>query len=273
MHNKKCSAFLFSLVFAVVLFTVSCYSAGNGKQQSSRDNPSVTDKPTDYSQLALHNNLVIIGAAPRYLNRDDSVKAALNDAARKLSFFYSVSGSSESLQRIGSTSLDVEFGSSYQLQFDSNLDNYLEMLEYDVKNDVFESNNAVFITTRVTSDILMPAFRGNSASGTRPGWIDSPPSHISGFITGVGLSGRLVSHCDTVVRSYEKAVIAIIESISVSIHNEHMLNQDNSVFGFEAQSSGGSRASGILENFYVIETWTDPSSLSVWTLAVAREKF
>jgi len=257
-HNKKCFVLFFSLIFAVILLK-PCNAAGNREQQSVTEHkPAV-------------NGLVFIGVSPRLLNRAESIQTALIDAARKLSFFYSVSAFSENIQHTGMTAMDINIDSSYQLKYDNDLDKYLELLEYNIDNDIFENNNAFFIITRVSSVISIPAFRGHSISQTRPYWIDAPPSQIGGFTAGVGFSSRFISHRDTVVRSYEKAVISIIEKMEIHVHGDHLLYQNTDDYGLKTYSLGGSSTSGILENFYVIESWTDPSSLSVWTLAIASD--
>ena len=255
---------IFTLVFAVSFAFLSCASL-------QQQNTSVSHSPEQAAYPA-GSGLVFIGVSPRYSSRDESIKNALNDAARRLSFFYSVTGYSASRQHVGATNLDIYFNFDYHLSYDDDLDKYLEMLKYNLSTDIFESNNAVFITTNVPSDISMPVFRGHSAARARPEWINSPPSQIDGRFAGVGFSTRYSSHSDTVKKSYENAVIAIIESMEVSVRGSHYLFQDGSFFGFEAASSGGSRASGTLENFYVIESWTDTTNLSVWTLAVAGKK-
>jgi hypothetical protein len=190
MLDVKSLTFYFSLIFAVTLFSFPCYANGNREQQR-----------------ILQSNLVFIGVSGKLSCHEDTIKAALNDAARQFSFFYSVIGHSINRDHIGVRVFDVLFSSEYQLDYDNDLDKYLEALEYDLSKDVFENNNALFVTTRVNLDIFMPVFRGHSFNRQRPRWIDNPPKEINGFITGVGFSGRLSSYRDAVVRSYERAVI------------------------------------------------------------------
>jgi len=268
MHNKKCFAFLFTLISAFVLFAGSCYSTGNREQQSK-----IHGSGTDDNNSSSVQDLVFIGVSARLSSHNESIRNALNDAARKLSFFQSVSASSEKFQSIGASDWNVSFDSGYSLQYDDDLDKYLDLLEYDLDIDLFENNNAVFITAKVASNISMPVFRGHSISKIRPYWVDTPPSQIGGFAAGVGFSGRLYSYSDTVVRSYEKAVISIIENTDIFVSSEQWLYQTDDFLGFDAQSTGGTSAYGTLENFYVIESWTDEANMNVWTLAVAGRKF
>jgi len=257
MRDKKGLALIFSLVFAVLFSIVPCYGGGKKEQQN----------------IAQQSGLVIIGVSPRLSSRDDSIKTAVEDAARKLSFFYYVSGYYISMEHIGSDFFDVHFDAAYKLHYDSELDKYIEQLEYNPDIDVFEYNNAVFVITKVKNVVFMPRFKGHSFLRTRPSWIDSPPNEIDGFVTGVGFSGNLSSHKDAVVRSYENAVISLIKRNEVMVQGQLSVIQDNySGFGTEVNTSVETRTAGTLSNFYIIETWTDPSNLSVWTLAVAKKE-
>jgi hypothetical protein len=209
MRDIKHTLFSFSLACAVFMIVVPCY--GKGKPDTSTGSPSVQGGNVQAGDF--QNNLsgrkpvprgglVFVGVSGKLSKREDSVKAAVEDAARRLSFFYSVSGYSFKRERIGNEALDF---------------------------------------------------------------------NIDGFVSGVGFSGRLSSHRDTVVKSYERAVIAIIENMGSRVGGEHHTYQNtHSAFGFEMVSSNETSASGTLKNFYIIESWTDPANLSVWTLAVAR---
>jgi hypothetical protein len=265
MRDVKSLALFILLVFAALLFP-ACISLGNFGRQSTGGGSLLTGDSLGNAQ----SGLVIVGVSGRLSSRDETIRSALNDAARKLSFFYAVSGFSISREHIGAGTLEVFIDAQYQLLYDDDLEKYLEQLDYNLDTDVIEDNNALFITTRVNSGASMPRFQGHSSTQRRPSWVDSPPEEIGGYIVGVGFSGRLDSHRNTVVRSYERAVIAIIENIERSITREHVLYQDLSTFGFELRSLGEARAQGTINNFYVIESWVDPANLSVWTLAVAR---
>ena len=244
----------FMLAFAVVL--VPCYGQNTAQ----------------VNNIQANGGLVIIGVSGRFSNRNQSIAMALTDAARKLSFFNSVTASSVNIERFGISALDVNIDSSYQLRYDEELEKFLDRLEFNPKTDVFENNNAVFVITKVASNVSMPAFRGHSFDRKKPSWIDNPPAEIDGFIAGVGFSGRLSSHRDTVIKSYEKAVVSIIENIEVKVQGDQFIWQDNSFLGFLDSSSNETHIIGTLQNFYVIESWTDPSNLSVWTLAVAKRR-
>jgi hypothetical protein len=79
----------------------------------------------------------------------------------------------------------------------------------------------------------------------------------------VGYSVPQLYHSDTVVASYENAVISLIESSFVKIRTiESETNRADN-------SSSLSVASGTLTGFFVLDTWTDPANKAVWTLAIA----
>jgi hypothetical protein len=216
--------------------------------------------------------LVITGVAGRLSSRNDSIQAALRDAARRLSFFYSVKGEALVQANIGAGVFDYSHETERSLSYDEDLEQYLDKLQFDPARDVFEHNNAVFVSARVPAGQPMPSPAGHSAGRERPAWVESPPGTIGGFIVGVGFAGRRSSHKDTVIASYENAVFALIETISTKVNGERKIYQNSSsAFGFDMSSSSMVESRASLKNFYIIESWTDPANLSVWTLAVARE--
>ena len=247
--------FFFTLVCAVVLCAVPCY--GKGKHEQT------TNVQTGVLQFT--------GVSGKLSSREEAIRTALNDAARRLSFFNWVSGNSVDQEQNGGGTFDFNVSSDYSLQYDADIEKFLEELEYDPATGIFENNNAVFVIAYIISDIPMPQFRGHSFGKERPGWVDAPPAEIEGFIAGTGFSSRLSSHSDTVIKSYENAVIGIIKNMNISVSGEQQGYQNNSsAFDFYLDSSNETDAKGELKNFYIIESWTDLKNLSVWTLAVAK---
>lgn len=253
----------------MVFLVVPCH--GSGRQQQEIP-PLTTELSTQVNESPVtQNDLIFLGVSPRFSNRDISIQTALKDAARRFSFFHSVSGSVVRHEQIGGGVFNFHVDRSYTLQYDDELEKFIEQLEYDPLVDIFENSNAVFIVTRVVSNVSMPQHHGHSFGSERPQWIDSPPASVGGFIASVGHSGRLSSHADTVIRSYENALTGIIENIVVQVNSEQQNYVNNySAFGFDINLSSEFSASCTLTNFYVIESWTDPVNLSVWTLAVAK---
>jgi hypothetical protein len=216
--------------------------------------------------------LVFTGVSGRFSNRNDSIQAALRDAARRLSFFHSVKGEVRTQELIGTGAFDYSREAERSLSYDEDLEQYLDQLQFDPERDVFESNNAVFVVARVSAGPPMPSPTGHSAKRERPAWVESPPGTIGGFIAGVGFAGRHSSHKDTVIASYENAAFALIENISTTVNDQREIYQNSSsAFDFDMNSSSTVESRAALKNFYIIESWTDPANLSVWTLAVAEK--
>jgi hypothetical protein len=265
---------LFLSLACAVLMTAPCYGKGKADSfsgsLSEQEGNAQAGNPLNIHLASQGGGLVFVGVSGKLSRQEDAVKAAVEDAARKLSFFYSVSGYSFKREHIGSETLNFNIDSEYRLEYDDDLEKYIKELEYDPAIDIFENNNAVFVIARAAGGPAMPNAPGHYFGNKRPQWVDAPPLNIDGFVSGVGFSGRLSSHCDTVVRSYEKAVIAIIESMESHVSGTTQNYQNtSSAFDFDMDSSNKTSAFGTLKNFYVIESWTDPANLSVWTLAVA----
>ena len=255
---RRALCFLPVCIF-VLLIVSAC--ANNAQTQDSFQQP--------YVHSGSRGGLVFVGVSANFSDRDESISTALRDAARKFSFYNSVNGSSIIKGQTGGSVFDDKFTSEYQLQYDKDLDKYIEQLEFDPEKDIFENNNALFVVARVPSGPTMPSASGHSYGSSRPLWIDSPPLEIGGYIAGIGHSDRHNSHRDTVVKSYERAVISIIGSLGSHITGETYSYQGASVFDIGQLTATEMTVSGTINNFYIIESWTDPFKLSVWTLAIA----
>jgi hypothetical protein len=215
-------------------------------------------------------NLYFLGVSPRLSNRNAAIETALKDAARRFSLFNSVNGNITMLEHIGGEVMNYKLDKEYTLQYDTELEKYIEQLEYDPLVDIFENNNAVFVLTHVATEVFMPQYKGHSVGKEHPKWISSPPSEIDGYIASVGYSSRLSSHSDTIIKSYENAVLGIIENLVTQVNREYYDSLNSySAFGFDMASSSVFNSSCTLKNFYIIESWTDSANLSVWTLAIA----
>jgi hypothetical protein len=268
---------LFSLFCVFSLFAVlPVSSAGKAARENApnsdpRQTPIQNQAPEQ--EILPGKILIFTGVAGRLSHKEEAIQAALRDAARRLSFFHSVSSNARRQEHIGGKTLDYRVASEYQLIYDEDLDKFLDMLEFDPARDVFENNNAVFVVTRISSEIAMPNSGGYSAGRERPAWIDMPPSEINGFIAGVGYASRFSSHKDTVIASYEDAVVEIIYNTKSVIKGETASFENSySAFGTEVAADYTMASRGTLYHFYIVETWTDPANLGVWTLAVANKE-
>jgi hypothetical protein len=202
-----------------------------------------------------------------YLSTNRAVTLALQDAARRVSFFHSVEA------RIKySEAYNPQFRLSHsdeekELIYDTDYDKYIRFLEFDPERDVFEENGSLFIRTQYTGEAESPAHYRPAVSrgGRKPSWIDSPPAKIGGSFCAVGYAGPRLSHKDAVIASYENAVYALVQN------NFYKVYASQQVYGSTMLDTAAAFASGIVKGFYVLETWTDPKTGVVWTLASARE--
>jgi hypothetical protein len=278
MENKGGNMLLKKFLLIGFIFTIfSCQSTGNAVVESKIDVFNGRDfrDSTPYS-----GGLVFLGVA-QYdgyrpdLERDKVIERALDDAARKAAFFYSVGGRILVNESRTSTSfLDYQNMSEKELFEDTEAyKQYRDALEYDKDIDIFEDEDkfgkkALFVRTRYTKENPGNIKYDNSKINGRPKWVDSPPQ-IEGFLVGVGFTTYRSNFYRTLINSYENAVYAII-------------NMDSQVSGSntQRQTSGGGtsiglenrqEASGYLKGFYILEIWQDTESGNVYTLAVAKE--
>jgi len=77
---------------------------------------------------------------------------------------------------------------------------------------------------------------------------------------------------DTFTNSWYNAVFAIIRSINTSSKSKDLLYQNtDSLFGYKTSNDNKLYSFGSLDCFYALDTWIDPKTKSVWTLAIAKK--
>jgi hypothetical protein len=215
--------------------------------------------------------LVFYGVSGVLSSREAAVQLALEDAARKLAIYHSVEGRFTSNLNIGARFFDYKNETEASIDFDPDYKRYVDNLIFDPKTDIHTDNNAVFVYARyvppspVQIDYPVSLSEGNAM----PAWILNAPE-IPGYITGIGHAGRRGSHRDTVNSSYENAIYSILKNISTDIEGQTTDSQKTGGISYSATSSNAISASGTLKGFYVLDFWADPSTLAVWTLAVAK---
>jgi hypothetical protein len=225
-----------------------------------------------WNAVPFGDELVFHGTAGVLSDREASIRLALEDAARKLAVFNAVEGRFYSYTRIGAGALDYRSRVESSLNYDMDYKNYVEALVFDPDRDVLQNGNAIFVRARYRSPVPVSIpFISLSAGGMeRPAWIDSPPL-IDGYLVGMGHAGRRSSPGDTVNQSFENAVFSIIKNISSLMTGVMEEYQGAGALDFSSATDSGLIAGGILKGFYVLDTWTDPRTQAVWTLAIARE--
>jgi hypothetical protein len=217
--------------------------------------------------------LFFIGAATIRSNREESVSLALEDAARKVAMYHFLEGRYESHVDVGSGFLEYQAGTVSSLDYDRDYLKYTGDLVYDPERDILQWENSLFVRARypLNNGEVLPPARVLAAAGDRPGWINTPPEDISGYVYGVGLAGRRAYHRDTVNGSCEAAVFAIIRNISGRAAGGAADVQKSGALGYSGASGASVSSALSLKGFYVLDTWIDPVSKAVWTLALARE--
>jgi hypothetical protein len=211
------------------------------------------------------SELVIVGVSGRMTKRDTEIQNASEDAARKVSMYYGVYAEVESSQYTGAGFFEVAVDTTVKIEYGQQIERYLDRLVFDPKRDVFTRNNAVYI--RFTYPASFPGdidYQFDKNPNGSPKWTTSPPHEINGFPTGVGVARRQERLRDTVMKSYEAAAASFVSNISSSITSSETATSNQGASFVRQQSKGK------LTSFLVLETWIDPVSEAVWTLAVAR---
>jgi hypothetical protein len=227
--------------------------------------------PVSFWNSMPSRDLIFIGGANVRANRDESINLALQDIARKVSIFHAVEGEFVSYNRTGSSFFDYTSNTQSSLFFNEDYLGFTDALEYDPVADVMQINNTIFVRARFKSpERIQIDYQTLPAAGGRPVWVDSPPAEISGYRVGIGYAGRRASHRDTVNASFEAAIFSIIRTVSGKISADTLNYQGSGTFDYRSTNNTTLHARGKLNNFYVLDTWTDPSNMSVWTLAIAR---
>jgi hypothetical protein len=212
-----------------------------------------------------HNAPVFTGVADGfYLWKNRAIAQALKDAARRVSLYHSVGAYIQFDETYDPASYQgSRIFSQMKIFYDEDYEKYISDLEYDQK-DVYEEYNAVFVRARYKGiDVKVPYSGAEHQS--KPQWIENPPPTIEGFPAAVGFAGGQLSYRKTIIASYEDAIFALLQN------NGHIITGVQETSGGVFSDSSALRASGIIKGFYIVETWTDPRTKAVWTLAVARE--
>jgi ABC-type Fe3+ transport system substrate-binding protein len=199
------------------------------------------------------------------MKREDEIASALDDAAGKVALYHGVWGTVSRSVDVGPGLLDFNASSSISLVYDAEQEKYRSALRYDPESDVLVTDDAVFVRVRyATANPLGFEYSVEQIDGA-PEWIKKPPLEIAGYTAAVGFARNQRRLKDTIAKSYENAVAALLTRLSTRV-----------VAGDVDDSSGGfSQATiqiseGALECFMVLEIWIEKESRSVWTLAVAN---
>jgi hypothetical protein len=210
--------------------------------------------------------LVFTGVSSAYyLTRDKALALALQDAARRVSFFHSVEVIIKSSESYNPQFGIVQRDDEGALVYDTDYGKYIRLLEFDPERDVYEEQGGFFVRTVYAGEGRGAGNGRRSTGAGTPSWVETPPEESGGFLYAVGEAGARLSHKDAVIASYEDAVYALVKNNFSQIYG---LQQAD---GHTMLDTSSVLFSGVVHGFQVLETWTDPKSGAVWTLAAARE--
>jgi hypothetical protein len=107
------------------------------------------------------------------------------------------------------------------------------------------------------------------AAGTgtpvKPSWVDSPPAEYGGLPCATGVAASRIHHRDAATASYEDALFALVKNSLAQVYASGQMTE------YAMLDASLTLVRGPVKGFYIRETWRDPASGAVWTLAAARE--
>jgi hypothetical protein len=242
---------------ALVLLCCSCGTA-----------PPAREQPEDFWK-AEAGGLVFFGAAALRRDSGESVRLALEDAARRAAMFGAVRGRFVSRQVPDSGFFDYSRITENSLSHDTDYQKYIDGFTFSPEGDVLRLGGLVFVRARLPSPPPLPLGPQSAGGAAKPRWIDQPPS-FPGRLTGIGYAGKRMSPADSIRASYENAAFSIIRIISSGVQGSITDTQGSP--SLNPPSSGGITisAEAALKEFYILDFWIDPKDQSVWTLAAAK---
>lgn len=215
--------------------------------------------------LPERNSLIFLGVSGPMYKPEAEIDAAREDAARKAAMYHGLTASFTSTQGMGTNALDYYSDSNFQMEYDQELDRYIDKLTYNPEHDVTNSSGAIFI--RFSYPGIYPVdinYKSAKEADGSPEWIKHPPLEIEGFMAQVGFARRQLRIRDTIAKANEDAIANLISRSSSSLKISDTVNNDSTSSVITQQSSGK------LLYFMILETWINPEDLSVWNLTIAR---
>jgi hypothetical protein len=243
----------------------------------SRPDVSAGTSPPPLSfflSLPSEGGLVFIGVAAKRADPDETLRLALEDAARRVAVFHKVSGEF-AVEGHDDPGIFNYINNTYMtLHYDrEGYGRHLESLLFNAGMDTLEMENTLIVRTVFPAALTVPVrYRPVYDADQKPSWVDTPSLEIEGYTVGVGFSDRYSSMADTYTNSYHNAIFAIIGNTATLSRSNTTLYEDNgSLFGYEASVYDVTYSYGTLTGFYVLDTWFDPKTKTVWTLAIAEK--
>jgi hypothetical protein len=225
------------------------------------------------SSLPSRENLVFVGIIGIRSNPKETLRLALEDAARKVAIFNQVSGEYFTEINVGSGAFDYTHNVVTNLSYDEeSAKNYIDALKYDSNTDAMEIEGTFIIRTSYPASLPYPVSYRPEYSGAdkKPDWVDNPPLQISGYEIGIGYAGRHSTITEACSASYKNAIFSILRNLTVTARGGDLLFNSLGAFDYKTENNNAFYARGALRDFYVLDTWINPKDKSVWTLAIAE---
>jgi hypothetical protein len=207
--------------------------------------------------------ITVFGAAGRRRNRDEGLRLALLDAARKAALYHGLHGESAAVLSQGSGILDYFSDFDYRLELRRNPEDFLDALIFDRAAYVLEKNGVVLARVRYAGVSDIPPYSSVLENGI-PDWTKKYVVTIPGYMTGIGYSKNKGSFQKTCEASYENALVSLLSQLSTRVDSESVDAAGGRV------SHNVARSEGDLTGVMILETWFDRKVNAVWTLVAAK---
>jgi len=276
VFKKSVPLFLLCLLITACAGGPSPFSASAPSTESTAS-PTETpvQPPSFFPSAPVEKGLVFIGVAGRRSNPKETLQFALEDAARRVAIFHEVTGEYAVENNIGSGAFDYTHNTYTSLYYNKEgAKQYIDALQFNTNTDTLETDNVFFIRTTYPSVLpspvkYRPLYRGPDK---KPDWVDNPPAKIEGYEIGIGYAGRHSSLVDSYTNSCNNAIFAIIRNVNTASRSSNTQYQSTgSLFGYKTANDNVTYSYGVLSGFYVLDTWIDPKTKVVWTLAIAKK--
>jgi hypothetical protein len=207
--------------------------------------------------------ITVFGVAGRRGNREEGVRLALLDAARKVALFHGLHAESASVLNQGPGTLDYFSDFDYRLELRRSPEEFLDALVFDRDRDLLEKNGVVFVRARYTGVSAVPPYASVLVDGV-PDWTKRYTVTVPGYLAGIGYSKNKGSLQKTGEASYENAIVSLLPQLSTRVASD------------VADVNGGrvtrnaTLSKGDLAGVMILETWFDRKTNMVWTLVAAK---
>lgn len=259
-------------LFFLLLFP-GCRSEPAANPSAAVETPAA-ESSSFFLSMPTERGLSFIGVSGIRSNPKETIRLALEDAARRVAVFYRVSGEFFAEINIGSGAFDYTNNVFTVLDYDEEgYKSFVDALQFNADTDSMETENTFFVRAAYPAALPAPVPYRPVYSGRnkKPDWVDTPPLYIGDYEVGIGYAGRHSSTADTCAASYKNAILSIIRNLNVTSRTGNLNYQAPGTFDYKTSSDNIMYARGSLINFYTLDTWIDPDTKAVWTLAIAQE--